>query len=285
MTAETPTTAAAILRAPGAARRLGGIPVMERKERRFYGYAGLVLAAAFVGATALIGFNPFETLLRSVPMLEFITTEFLPPTINRPGAVARAVFTTVALAITSASVAGVLAFLAALLGSAKVSPVPWLAAVIRGIATFMRNIPDLVWAFILFVALGIGTGTGFAALVITTFAFLTRAFIETIDEVSTDSTEGLLVVGAGFWQRVVQSIWPSCIKDFISWFLYSVEVNIRSATIVGMVGGGGIGLVLFSSLRRFRYAEAAGIILVLAALVVLVDLLTTFLRKKVLDHG
>jgi len=212
VTAETPTTAAAILRAPGAARRLGGIPVMERKERRFYGYAGLVLAAAFVGATALIGFNPFETLLRSVPMLEFITTEFLPPTINRPGAVARAVFTTVALAITSASVAGVLAFLAALLGSAKVSPVPWLAAVIRGIATFMRNIPDLVWAFILFVALGIGTGTGFAALVITTFAFLTRAFIETIDEVSTDSTEGLLVVGAGFWQRVVQSIWPSCIR-------------------------------------------------------------------------
>ena len=52
-----------------------------------------------------------------------------------------------------------------------------------------------------------------------------------------------------------------------------------------MVGGGGIGLVLFSSLRRFQYAEAAGIILVLAVLVVLVDLLTTFLRKKVLDNG
>ena len=67
----------------------------------------------------------------------------------------------------------------------------------------------LVWAFILFSSLGIGTGVGFIALLISTFAFMTRAFIEVIDEVSCDAMEGLTACGGTFWQKVCQGIVPT----------------------------------------------------------------------------
>lgn len=174
------------------------------------------------------------------------------------------------------------AFLFAVFGSTSLSPWKGLARTIRGFATFLRNIPTLVWAFILFSSLGIGTGVGFIALLISTFAFMTRAFIEVIDEVSCDAMEGLTACGGTFWQKVCQGIVPTCLTQFIAWFLYCIELNIRASTIVGMVGGGGIGLVLFSYIKSFNYAGAAGIILVIAAMVIMVEFLTNYLRRKVL---
>ena len=261
------------------------ISIINNKEKRFYTYFLLVIFALFLAATYLTGFNPVAVLLSSSEVFNFIVNDFMPPTLTKPQNTFAAIFVTLCLAVSSTFVAGVLALVTSLFGSEKVSPFPSMSKVIRGVATFLRNIPDLVWAFILFSALGIGTGVGFVALVITTFAFMTRAFIESIDEVSTESTEGLLVVGATFPQRVFQSIIPSCMQDFISWFLYCIELNIRASTIVGMVGGGGIGLVLFSYIKRFNYNAAAGIILIIAALIISVDLLTGYLRKKVMENG
>lgn len=99
-----------------------------------------------------------------------------------------------------------------LFGSEHISPFPKFAKVVRGFATFLRNIPALVWAFILFSSLGIGTGVGFVALMITSFAFMVRAFVETMEEVSQDCIESLQTVGATFPQRVVNGIIPSCIN-------------------------------------------------------------------------
>ena len=152
----------------------------------------------------------------------------------------------------------------------------------EGLATFLRNIPALVWAFILFSSLGIGTGVGFVALCITSFAFMVRAFVETMEDVSQDCVESLQAVGATFPQRVAQAILPSCLSGFLSWFLYCVEVNIRASTIVGMVGGGGVGLTLFSYIKSFRYDIALTIILLIAAMVIVVDQITGKLRKELL---
>lgn len=140
--------------------------------------------------------------------------------------------------------------------------------------TFLRNIPALVWAFILFSSLGIGTGVGFVALCITSFAFMVRAFVETMEDVSQDCVESLQAVGATFPQRVAQAILPSCLSGFLSWFLYCVEVNIRASTIVGMVGGGGVGLTLFSYIKSFHYDVALSIILLIAAMLIVVDQIT-----------
>ena len=164
--------------------------------------------------------------------------------------------------------------------SELVSPFPKCAKFVRGFATFLRNIPALVWAFILFSSLGIGTGVGFAALLITSFAFMVRAFTETMEDISVDCLESLEAVGAGFWQRVAHGIVPSCISGFLAWFLYCIEVNVRASTIVGMVGGGGVGMVLFSYIKSFNYHMAFTVILIIAAVVILVDRITGKIRKE-----
>lgn len=122
----------------------------------------------------------------------------------------------------------------------------------------------------------------FVALCITSFAFMVRAFVETMEDVSQDCVESLQAVGATFPQRVAQAILPSCLSGFLSWFLYCVEVNIRASTIVGMVGGGGVGLTLFSYIKSFRYDIALTIILLIAAMVIVVDQITGKLRKELL---
>lgn len=261
------------------------IPLIARDLKRLY--TGFLIAAAvlFSMCTALTGFNPGVLAANSDAFWEFITQDFLPPALPKasriPG-VLESVLVTLALALSSTTIAAILAFFVSLFGSEKVSPFPRAAKFVRGFATFLRNIPALVWAFILFSSLGIGTGVGFVALCITSFAFLVRAFVETMEDVSQDCVESLLTVGASFPQRVSQAILPSCLSGFLSWFLYPVEVNIRASTIVGMVGGGGVGLTLFSYIKSFQYDVALSIILLIAVMVIAVDQITNKLRKELL---
>lgn len=254
--------------------------MMHRQELYVCRTLAGILLLSFLIATYYTGFDPMAVLLHLGEAWTFLTEDFLPPRFQFTPVILESLAVTAALAVSSASVAAVLAAGAAVLGSELLSPSKALVAAVRGTATFLRNIPTLVWAFILFSSLGVGTGVGFTALVITSFAFMTRTFIEVIDEIPAGVVESLTAVGASFWERIFQCVFPSCITGFISWYLYCLEVNIRSSTIVGMVGGGGIGMVLLSYLKAFKYAEASGIILMIAAIVILVDRLTDFLRKK-----
>ena len=239
----------------------------------------------FIVCTILTNFNVMSLVSNGDAFWSFITNDFLPPKLPKasriPG-VLSSVLVTLALALSSTTIAAILAMFVALFGSEKVSPFPKLAKVVRGFATFLRNIPALVWAFILFSSLGIGTGVGFVALCITSFAFMVRAFVETMEDVSQDCVESLLTVGGTFPQRVSQAILPSCLSGFLSWFLYCVEVNIRASTIVGMVGGGGVGMTLFSYIKNFQYDIALSIILLIALMVIVVDQVTNILRKELL---
>lgn len=257
--------------------------VISRREKKIYSVFFMVLLIFWLFSKMYTGFSVFEFLSKSGMFWDFLSEDFFPPALPEGAKfvnILQSVFVTIAMAVTATVCAGIGAFFVSLFGSEYISPFPRAAKYIRGTATFMRNIPALVWAFILFSSLGIGTGVGFAALFITSFAFMIRAFVETMDEVSDDCVESLLAMGTSFPQRVVHGILPSCMHGFISWFLYCFEVNIRVSTIVGMVGGGGVGLVLFSYLKSFKYHIAAGVILLIAVMIILVDLLTNRLRKE-----
>ena len=261
------------------------IPLLSPDLRRLYAlFLGAVLLL-FVIATALTGFTPALFFGQSGEIWKFLSEDFLPPRLPESGriqVIVEAFLTTLAMAMASTTAAALLAFVMALFGSERISPYPKAARFVRGFATFLRNIPTLVWAFILFSSLGIGTGVGFTALLITSFAFMTRAFIETMEDVSSDCVESLLATGASFPERVVHAVLPAGLSGFISWYLYCIEVNIRASTIVGMVGGGGIGLVLFSYIKTFHYGIACSIILMVAAMVIIVDQISGRIRKEIL---
>lgn len=259
------------------------IPQIAQSEKRIYeGFFGVVVAL-FILCTLYTGFDPMELFRKSENFWLFLSEDFFPPALPKAEKIINileSVFVTVAMAISATTVAAILAFFVSLFASESVSPFPKAAKVVRGFATFLRNIPALVWAFILFSSLGIGTGVGFVALCITSFAFMVRAFAETMEDISNDCLESLQAVGTSVPQRVAHGVLPSCLSGFLSWFLYCMEVNIRASTIVGMVGGGGVGMVLFSYIKGFKYHIAFSIILLIAVMVILLDRVTGYLRRR-----
>ena len=146
----------------------------------------------------------------------------------------------------------------------------------------LRNIPPLVWAFILVAAFGIGTAVGILSLVIATTGSLTRFFIEILDEAAKETMEPLQAAGAAMPAIIARALLPAAMPGFIAWILYCVELNIRSSTILGMVGAGGIGLLLMGYIKQFNYAAASTAILAVAALIIAVNLLTDYLRKQIM---
>ena len=177
------------------------ISVMPPAEKRIYNIFFVVIAALYAVCSFFTEFSPLAVLANLDQFWLFLSEDFFPPqfpTDIRMYNILDSVAVTIAMAISSTTIAGILAFFTALFASELVSPFPKCAKFVRGFATFLRNIPALVWAFILFSSLGIGTGVGFAALLITSFAFMVRAFTETMEDISVDCLESLEAVGAGF---------------------------------------------------------------------------------------
>lgn len=158
-------------------KRIGSKPMQSEKRLTtilFFSIVGL-----FVASTCFARYNPFEIFFNMENFRSFIVDDFFPPAVPtglKLKAIFQGILTTICMALSSTSVAAVLAFATALFASKRVSPIQKSPKFVRGFATFLRNIPALVWAFILFSSLGIGTGVGFVALCISSYAFMVRAF-------------------------------------------------------------------------------------------------------------
>lgn len=262
--------------------RKGKIALIPKKEKRASTVMFLIVMALFIIATVQTQYTPIEFLFNMENFWAFIFEDLFPPKITDWETIGMGMLQTIAMALLASLLSSIISLVFAFLGSNTMAPWKPLKKIIRFFASIQRNIPSMIWTFLLIMAFGIGTIVGTLALLITTCGFLIRSFIETIDEVGSESLEALQTVGAGKLSIITQVIVPASLPGFISWLLYSLEVNIRSSTLVGAVGGGGIGLIMMGYIKQFRYHSAMGVILLVAAIVILVDILTNFLRKKVL---
>lgn len=260
-------------------KETNSIAVASKESKKVMNIFLVVLAVLFVGATAFSKFNPLEMLAAQGEFWRFITQDFLPPKFKSWGALWDSITETIAMAVGATGVSAVIAILMAFLGSSSICRLKSINYVVRMVASILRNIPALVWAFILVAAFGIGTETGVIALCVSTVGFLTRSFIETLDEVAGENMEALKSTGAGILPVISQSILPAALPGFIAWFLYCIETNIRASTILGMVGAGGIGLLMNGYIKQYNYHAASTVIIVVAVVIIGVNILTEYLRK------
>jgi len=258
------------------------VPDSVREMRRITNSVLIAIAALFVVATVQTKFNPFVIFFKSENFFEFVVKDLLPPYFTAVTGLGEAIWQTIGMSMIATFFGGTAAFVLCFFASYQTAPHRAIVKVMRAFASIQRNIPSVVWLFILVVGFGIGTAIGTMALFISTFGLLLRAFADVVDESSVDSMEALDSVGAGFLSKLFQSVIPEAAPGFISWLLYALEVNIRSSAVIGACGGGGIGLVMMSYLRSFRYHSGFGIILILALLTITVNAITDYLRKKVL---
>ena len=170
----------------------------------------------------------------------------------------------------------------AVLATPHLSPHPVLYHMARNLIAFFRTVPDLVWALIFVVSVGLGPFAGTLAIVIDKIGFCGRFFAEAMEETDRGPQEALSAMGAGRFSLIMCSVFPAAMPSFINTSLFSLEKATRSSVILGLVGAGGIGIELKVAMDLFNYDEAATIILAIFALVVLVERVSSLLRKKML---
>jgi phosphonate transport system permease protein len=143
-----------------------------------------------------------------------------------------------------------------------------------------RAINEMVFAMLFIVAVGLGPFAGVLALFVHTTGILAKLFSEAVEAVDPQPVEGIRSTGALGIEEVLYGVIPQVMPLWISFALYRFESNIRSATVVGMVGAGGIGVVLWEVIRGFYFAQTSAVMLIIIAAVVLFDMLSQYIRKR-----
>lgn len=155
----------------------------------------------------------------------------------------------------------------------------------RGVLALLRGIPELMWALLFVVAVGLGPFPGVLALAAHSIGILGKLYAEMWESVDQRLVEMARVTGASDLQTLAFVRLPVTLPVFLSYTLFRWECNIRSATVLGFVGAGGIGTQLMISMKLFMYQEVATLIITIFILVVIVELAGQYVRTRILDRG
>ncbi|WP_172135136.1 ABC transporter permease [Adlercreutzia sp. ZJ473] len=253
--------------------------------KKYASWVGILAAFLLMGffASDYIGFNPIAAALDFPGGFIWFLQEFAPneKSLEQLPRIANALFTTILDAIAAGTLAAILAYILAVLGSRVTGFGGPVQMVIRAFATILRNIPTVAWGFILLYSFKQAEFTGYLALFFKSLGFLTRTFMETIDEVDQKPIEALRAAGATRFQIIAQGVVPLTLPQITSWVLYMCETNFRDATLVGMLTGTGIGFVFNWYYRTFKYPIAGLVIICIAVAVILVESASNFVRRRV----
>ena len=167
------------------------------------------------------------------------------------------------------------------LAARNTTPHPVVYSTVRAVLNFLRTVPDLALGLLFVAAVGLGAFAGTLALAIHTATVLGKLLSESVENIDEGVVEAIRATGAGYSQILSFAVLPQILPDLISFTLYRLETNIRAASVLGLIGAGGIGYLMNSSFRTFQYQEAAAIVLVLIGLVMLVDYLSSRMRNMV----
>ena len=240
----------------------------------------LLIAAAVVASFAYLGID-YRALLagESLRLMGRFIGEFFPPDLSA-AFVAKAAWA--ALQTLAVSALGTL--LAVVAGATLALPAsgrfgPSLRALARGLLNVLRSVPELVWAALMVLAAGLGPFAGVLALTLHTSGVFGRLFAETLENVAEAPEQALRDAGSGPVAAFTYGSLPLVLPQWLAYTLYRWEMNIRMAAVLGFVGAGGLGQMLYFHLSLFQQAQAATVLGAMCVLVVGVDALSSRWRR------
>lgn len=257
------------------------LPPWTRRRLISAGY-GYFFLALVVGGFIAVNLDPWE-LVTGFGDIVLFTIGMLPPDFITAGP---QIFTGIVETLAIATVATVL-------GAIISIPLGFLAAVntsvnrvvygfTRVLLVIIRGIPELILAIIFVAAMGLGPVPGVFALSIGTAGFLAKLIADSVEEVNPSPREAVTATGATRFQELFTAVLPQVTPALIGQLLYTYDINIRSSTILGIVGGGGIGFLLFNSMKVLAFDTTAAIIITIFVIVYAIELLAGFVRKQVI---
>ncbi len=205
--------------------------------------------------------------------------DFFPPNFRDWRLYLEETIVTFQIAIWGTLLAIVFAIPLGILSSENVVPW-WIYQPVRRLMDAARAINEMVFAMLFVVAVGLGPFAGVLALFVHTTGVLAKLFSEAVEAIEPGPVEGVRATGASALQEVIYGIIPQVLPLWISYSLYRFESNVRSASVVGMVGAGGIGVILWESIRGFMFPETCAVMIIIIATVTCTDILSQRIRKK-----
>ncbi|HEY9634027.1 MAG TPA: phosphonate ABC transporter, permease protein PhnE [Coleofasciculaceae cyanobacterium] len=188
---------------------------------------------------------------------------------------------TISMGIWGTLLAAVVAVPLSMLASENVSPV-WIVQPIRRLMDAMRAINEIVFALVFVSAVGLGPFAGVLALFIHTAGILGKLFSEAVEAIEPGPVEGIRATGSSKIQEIIFGVLPQVMPLWTSFTLYRFESNVRSASVLGIVGAGGIGVSLYQSFGAFEYGKVCAILIILIAATTLIDALSAKLRNQLI---
>lgn len=193
-----------------------------------------------------------------------------------------AIIETVQMALIGTTAAIVLSLPFGLLAARNTAPHPLVYQATRFLLNINRAIPDLIFALIFVAAVGLGPFGGVMALAIGSIGFMSKLYAEAIEAIDPQQVLAVRATGATRLQGFIYSVIPQALPLIASYSLYLFEINIRSASILGLVGAGGVGFIISKYMSLFQYQELMGAMIMIIITVTIIDRISDYLRKQII---
>jgi phosphonate transport system permease protein len=217
---------------------------------------------------------------RGAPHMAEFVGQLFPPNRDVTHTVIGAAIETLQIAIIGTTLGAIAALPLGFLAARNVVS-PTVYIVTRFALSAIRSVPLILYALIFVVAVGLGPLAGTLAIILYSAGMLGKFYSEAIEAIDPRTVEGVLATGATPLQALRHGVWPQVLPHFVGYTLYRLEINFREATILGLVGAGGIGFYITLYMRSFAYHRVATVALVILVMVLVIDALSAYLRSKV----
>ena len=245
---------------------------------------GLLVVIVYYWAIEGTGSHP-GNFVKGLPfMIDFVARMF-PPDISNLGTFLLKTVETLQMAIVGSTLGAIIALPLSFLAARNIMPNKFIYHTIRTFFDICRGVNEIVWGLIFVSMVGLGPFPGVLALAAHVTGALGRYFSESIETVNPEVLKAIISTGATKIQLIFRGILPEVKPLFINYMLYYLENNFRAATVLGLVGAGGIGMELLTSIRLFKNQEVLTILIIMVSMVTLIDRVSAYIRKKIMDIG
>ncbi|MFD1739370.1 phosphonate ABC transporter, permease protein PhnE [Bacillus salitolerans] len=186
---------------------------------------------------------------------------------------------TLAIAFLGTIVGSILAVPLAFLAASNIVPKPvsWLT---RLLLIFIRTIPALVYGLMFIRVTGPGPFAGVLTIGLTSIGMLSKLYVDAIEELDVKVLESMTSIGCSTFEKIRYGIIPQLLSIFMSVMIYRFDMNMRDASVLGLVGAGGIGAPLIFAMRGYKWDQVGSILIGLVVLILIIELISTKLRSK-----
>lgn len=223
----------------------------------------------------------WERISRGIPSIGNIIRLMFPPDMGYFSRSLSAMMESIQIAVIGTTVAAILAFPISFLSAAKIGVPFWLVFIAKQVLNAIRTFPELILGIFFVASYGPGPLAGVMAIGINSIGMLGKLNSEIVETIDRGPIEALEASGSNRAEVFLYAIFPQVLPQFLATALYRFELNLRAATVLGLVGAGGIGVILLQALQFRRWPVVGMSLLIIIVVVTIIDYSSAYIRKRI----